>query len=681
MNDVAPHAPQNASRTAGLTRRGFLALTAASLAGLALPKRVWADTESAKDGAIVLLHTNDVHCAVGARGADMPPIGYAAVADYLKAQREVYGEGNVTLLDAGDHAQGSSMGTLTNGEYLISIMNETGYQLACPGNHEFDYGMTQFLTNASLASSSFTYLCCNLYDKRTNTRVLDPYTIREYDCAGTTVRVGFVGATTPATLTSCAPKNFWDNTEDRNTIYYFCEDETGAALVDELQASVDAVREAGADYVVLLAHLGQTNVNNRWRSDVLASKLSGIDVIIDGHSHEEYVQTVTDATGRSVIITQTGTQLASLGQVVINPFAGTISASTSEFEATLLVPKAASAGYFQQVDFSRDEEVQTFIDGKQNDLASITSRVIGTSEVLLRTITADGTAWAVRTQETNSGDFVADAYFYTATNSGVNADFAMTNGGGVRSNIAKGDVTYGTLLDMNPYNNQLCYAKLTGQTILDAFEFAVWRLPAQSGGFLQVSEGVSFTIRTDIESPVVATSGSFVGVDDSKERRVRNVKLHGEAIDPAKEYTVVCHTFYLEQGGGGFTMLANSNPELLCIDYEALIEYVQVNLGGVIGSAYADENGQGRIVLQQGPDPEPTPDPGSDSDPDPADPDGGGDGGSAESGAAASAAAGTAATGAKTTPQTGDAEVAIPALGVAAAAATLAAATAVGIRE
>ena len=84
-----------------------------------------------------------------------------------------------------------------------------------------------------------------------------------------------------------------------------------------MQGAVDEARAAGAEFVVLLAHLGQTGQPSQWRSDTLVSRCEGINVVIDGHSHEEYVQIVQDRNGDDVVIAQTGTQFSSVGQIVI----------------------------------------------------------------------------------------------------------------------------------------------------------------------------------------------------------------------------------------------------------------------------------------------------------------------------------------------------------------------------
>ena len=223
----------------------------------------------------------------------------------------------------------------------------------------------------------------------------------------------------------------------------------------------------------------------------------------------------------------------------------------------------------------------------------------------------DNYTWAVRAHETNLGDFVCDAYLYYATNAGVMADIAFVNGGGVRANLNRGNVTKGDLINVNPFNNQLCYTSVSGQDLLDALELSAGSLPESNGDFLQVSEGLEFVIRTDIDSPVLRSGSMFVGIDDAKERRVRRAKLHGKAIDPQAAYTLVCHSYYLVEGGGSYSMLCKNPVTLLGLDNDALMEYVQLNLRGVIGQQYANATGQGRIATQVGPDPDP------DTDPDP----------------------------------------------------------------
>lgn len=589
---TAPHARL-------ITRRSFCTLSAVALASLALPARRAFGDEAAtaatatQPGAIVIVHTNDVHCAVDDN------LGYAKLVNYAKTMRSTYGANNVTLVDAGDAVQGKAMGTLTNGEYLIDIMNECGYDFAIPGNHEFDYGMTQF--NTLVARANAKYLSCNFTDLRTGNLMFDAYAMREYDTAVGKKKVAYLGICTPESLTKSSPAHFQ---EDGIYRYGFCEDDSGTKLYDAVQSAVDQARTDGADYVVALVHLGQDGVTPRWTSTSVAANTSGIDVVIDGHSHELYAQTPLNKNGEPVLVTQTGTQLVGIGQVVIDPANGTIAAYASNDTETVTASTTKGTASIVKAWDGIDADTAAFIAGLQADLAKITERVIGRSDVRLVALEDDDYTWAVRAHETNLGDFVADAYLALAWHGGVMADIGFVNGGGIRANIEPGDVTYGDLINVQPYNNQLCYVDTLGQNILDALEAGVANLPNPSGGLQHVS-GLAYTVRTDIPSSVQMPGGKFGGV--TGEYRVRDVLVNGEPLDVNRRYKLVSHTFLLVEGGDGLTMFMNDEAVLLDLDNKALIEYIQYDLKGTIGSEYADPDGQGRIVIKNGPDPEPEP--------------------------------------------------------------------------
>ena len=178
------------------------------------------------------------------------------------------------------------------------------------------------------------------------------------------------------------------------------------------------------------------------------------------------------------------------------------------------------------------------------------------------------------------------------------ADVAFANGGGIRSSIEAGEHTYGDVINAQPFNNQLCYVETLGQNILDALEMSVRNLPEASGGFQQVA-GLSFTARTDLPSPAQLENGVFAGIEG--ERRVRNAQVDGQPLDAARHYKVVSTQYMLVEGGDGMTMFQGDEAVLLDLDNAALIEHLRYDLGGVIGSEYADPNGQGRIRLLDGP--------------------------------------------------------------------------------
>ena len=198
----------------------------------------------------------------------------------------------------------------------------------------------------------------------------------------------------------------------------------------------------------------------------------------------------------------------------------------------------------------------------------------------------------IRRTETNLGDLCADAY---RDQSG--ADIAFVNGGGIRTNIKAGDITLGNILSVFPTGDSMCVIEVTGQQILDALEWGAHALPDENGGFLQVS-GLSYEIHTYIESPCVSNEfGQFHGIEGA--RRVQNVRVGGEPIDPDKTYTLASHDFLFLKKGDGYTMFDGAPLLQDCVklDNQLLIDYIVDTLGGVIGEEYADPYGQGRITF------------------------------------------------------------------------------------
>lgn len=536
-----------------------------TLAACANTPRAWAD--DAAKSPIVIIHTNDVHCEVEGSST---AIGYAGIAQAVIDAKSTYGENNVTLVDAGDAIQGNALGALSKGEYPIDIMNQVGYDIAAPGNHEFTLGLTDLMT--LLQKANATYVCCNFDDLATHSTVFSPYKIIDY---GST-KIAYVGITTPESLTTASPTIFQD--DNGNFIYGFCQDDTGQKLYDRVQSSVDNAREAGADYVVAVAHLGQSGITSQWTSSAVAANTSGIDVIIDGHSHEEYEQDVPNKTGKTVKIAQTGTKLATYGQIVINPEQNTITAN-------LVNPPVTQNG-----------TTAAYVEETERKLSDLLKREVATTSVLLKATNRDESgqviAAATRLQETNLGDLVADTY-----RTSLDADIGLANGGGIRSDISAGTITYGDVTQVAPFGNRLCKITTSGQSILDALEMGARKYPAPNGGFLQVS-GLSYQIRTDIPSSVVTNDeGQFVEV--SGLRRVQNVRVGGVRIDPSAQYTVSATSYFVRNGGDGFSMFKDATVLVADggFDRDAIADYLSTTLGGIVGSPYSNENGEGRIVF------------------------------------------------------------------------------------
>ena len=504
------------------------------------------------DNDIVILYTNDVHCGVD---DNLGYAGLAAVKNALEAQGK-----HVVLVDNGDAVQGDTIGTLSNGEYIIDIMNEAGYDVATPGNHEFDYGMDQFL--ALTEKANFPYVSANFVDADGNT-VLDPYVIK--DVAG--VKIAFVGISTPKTITTSTPKYFQD--DNGNYIYGFMQDETGEKLYAAVQSAVDAARAEGAQIVIAMAHLGIEEDCSPWTSSEVIVNTSGIDAVLDGHSHSMLAcEKVKNKDGQEVILSSTETKLAYIGCLTIK--------DDGSMTSTLI----------------SDNGMQDFVAGIQEEFEELVNTVVASTAVDLVIKDPASGERIVRVTETNLGDLCADAYRAMS-----GADVAIVNGGGVRADIPAGDITYGQIIAVHPFGNEMCVVECTGQEILDALELGCSKLPAESGGFLHVS-GMTYTVDLNVESSVkLDENGMFVSVEG--DRRVTEVTIGGEPLDPEKTYTLASHNYKLKDCGDGYSMFADNVflQDSVMIDNQVLINYIVNVLGGTVGEEYADPYGQGRITI------------------------------------------------------------------------------------
>lgn len=508
----------------------------------------------AKSDDIVVLYTNDVHCGIDDQ------IGYAGLAAY-KADK-LKQTNHVALVDAGDAIQGDLAGALSKGDYIVDIMNEVGYDIAVPGNHEFDFGMDTFLELTKKAKAK--YISANFMDTKTDKTVFDPYVIKEYGDK----KVAFVGISTPESITKSTPAYFQD--EKGNYIYDFCNDMTGKKVYDAVQTAIDAAKKDGANYIIAVGHMGIDEQSSPWTSKEVIANTSGLDAFIDGHSHSTVAsETIKDKAGKDVVLSQTGTKLAAIGELIIT--------ADGKISTSLITDYTA-----------KDEKTAALIASINDKIAAVSSKKVGTSEVLLTTLDADGKR-AIRNQETNLGDFCADAYRIIG-----NADIGIMQGGGIRADIKAGDITYGDIITMYPWGSMFGVIEATGQQILDALEMGARTTPGEVGGFLQVS-GITYEIDTTVPSTVVTDENSmFVKVSGA--RRVVNVMVNGTPIDPKKTYTVASTTYILTQEGDGMSMFKGCKEvtKESLVDTEVVLKYIE-KLNGTIGSEY--EKAQGRIKV------------------------------------------------------------------------------------
>ena len=516
------------SRRSFLKAAGVTAAAASMAIGAPAASACWYGDKS----DVTILYTNDVHTYIDKQS---PKLTYAAIAD-LKQSYQNAGK-DVLLVDAGDHVQGTAYGSMDEGASIIKLMNAAGYDVATPGNHEFDYGMDR--AKAIMKEADFPYLSCNWIDLRTTLRVLP--SVKVFVRGGR--RIAFVGVTTPETFTKSTPAYFMDKAQ-RKYIYDIQGGEDGKKLYDAVQKAIDKAKLL-ADVVIGLGHLGVDPSSSPWTSEEVIAHTSGFDAFIDGHSHTVMEnKQVQDASGKAVTLTQTGSYFANVGEMTIAAD-GTIT--------TKLIPThegmdagiaAMQTGWVNTVDDMLGEKI-----------------AVGDSDFYVSD-PATGKR-RIRSAETNLGDFVADGiYTYFNEVEKLHCDVAIMNGGGIRADVPAGDWTFKTCKQVSPFGNVACLMSVTGKQIQDALEFAA-RFAGEdgkeNGGFLQVA-GATYEIHTDIPNTVQTDEknvwiGSATGTP-----RVQNVKIYDKAsgsylpLDPGATYALAGMNYTLRNLGDGFAM-------------------------------------------------------------------------------------------------------------------------------
>ena len=540
------------SRRSFLKAAGVTAAAASMAIGAPAASACWLGDKS----DVTILYTNDVHTYIDKQS---PKLTYAAIAD-LKQSYQNAGK-DVLLVDAGDHVQGTAYGSMDEGASIIKLMNAAGYDVATPGNHEFDYGMDR--AKAIMKEADFPYLSCNWVDLRTTLRVLP--SVKVFVRGGR--RIAFVGVTTPETFTKSTPAYFMDKAQ-RKYIYDIQGGEDGKKLYDAVQKAIDKAKLL-ADVVIGLGHLGVDPSSSPWTSEEVIAHTSGFDAFIDGHSHTVMEnKQVQDASGKAVTLTQTGSYFANVGEMTIAAD-GTIT--------TKLIPThegmdagiaAMQTGWVNTVDDMLGEKI-----------------AVGDSDFYVSD-PATGKR-RIRSAETNLGDFVADGiYTYFNEVEKLHCDLAIMNGGGIRADVPAGDWTFKTCKQVSPFGNVACLMSVTGKQIQDALEFAA-RFAGEggkeNGGFLQVA-GATYEIHTDIPNTVQTDEknvwiGSATGTP-----RVQNVKIYDKAsgsylpLDPGATYALAGMNYTLRNLGDGFAMFDGAEliKDYVSEDYLVMSTYAMI---------------------------------------------------------------------------------------------------------
>lgn len=531
-----------------MNKKSILSLLLALLMVFGLMGASVAEEAIDLSGALVILHTNDIH---GRAVADDGVLGYGMVAQ-LKEDLQKVGA-SVLLLDDGDASQGMPVVNLSYGKAAIDFMNAAGYDAMTLGNHEFDWGLDNLLQ--ILEDAQFPVLAANIVNKISGELVFLDNIVFDMPNG---MKVGVFGLDTPETLTKTHPDKV------RDIDFYM-----GQALYDCAQAQVDALNEQGCDIIICLGHLGVDPESEPNRSTDVIANVEGIDLFIDGHSH-----TAMDG-GEMVgdtLLTSTGSYFQYIGVVVFDG-------------------ETPSASLYN----GSNADVTAIVNAVNTEVQEQLSTVFATTEVDLNGERDPG----VRTEETNLGDFSADAILWAAQQAmGDSVVASITNGGGIRASIAAGDITMNDMKTVFPFGNEVTVLTVTGAELLEALEAATCSTPTAIGAFPQVA-GIVFTVDTTVEyEEGDLYPDSTYHAPANPGSRVTIETVGGEAFDPEALYEIATNDF-TAAGGDTYYAFAYANATTgyktgVALE-DALVNYVAEVLDGVVGEAYAEP--QGRITI------------------------------------------------------------------------------------
>lgn len=510
---------------------------------------------------LVILYENDVHCAID---------GYQKMAGLRDDIRDT---AYCLMVSCGDFLQGGTPGAISNGRYVVDIMKTMHYDAITLGNHEFDYGTPHMKELLSLMQTPVT--CVNLRTTDTGQRLFAPYIINKVGSH----KVAFVGALTPTALQTEAI-GFYDK-DGRQTL------ELAPAEVYQLveDAALEA-RRKGADIVVVLSHLSEDDNQYGVTSHGLISNTTAIDAVFDGHSHSVVPQLViNNRVGKPVVISQTGAQFANIGKCFIS-----LKEKTSKNKKTPKVRKISTELIPTKTVEMKNAEVKHATDSVTALFQETINRIVCHSDVPITINGSDGKR-AVRSYETNAGDLVCDAFRYV-----TGAQISMNNSGGIRTSLPSGNLTYGDIISLLPFQNVVSVVEVSGQKVIDLLNACTQFLPQEHGDFPQVS-GIRFTINMSAE-PTLDSNGK------ESIKRVSSVEVWDEAtgtytpINPMATYTLAT-TDYCIAGGGLQAVLQDVKPTRTNIIHyaQSLIKYVTEALHGYIGEEYAKP--KGRIIIRK----------------------------------------------------------------------------------
>lgn len=512
---------------------------------------------SLNDDNIIILFTNDTH------GAIDDNIGFASVAGYKKQMEKE--SKYVVLVDGGDETQGSYLTTLSKGGAGISVLNLIGYDYAVFGNHEYAYGNERLKEFVDMAN--YQFLNCNVSYSGSGSNPFENTLAYKIEKFGK-FKVGFIGVTTPDTLAAQSPAAF---KEGDKKVFDFCEGNNGETLINRVQETVDEVKKQGADYVVLISHLGNENTENIYTSKLVVENTKNIDAVIDAHSHYTVIEQFNNLDGEAITVAQTGTKLEHIGKLTI--------AKDGSINFELI----------SNVNCVDNDTLDKILEVKK-EYDVLIEDIIGNATKTISTKSEDGIR-IVRSRETAIGNLCSDAI-----RDCYHSDISYINGGGIRADIKEGSVTYADVINVHSFGNMVVETTITGQELVDMIEY--WTKDVQkeykdknnnaygeNGSYCCMS-GVKFCIDLNKKSDInIDEETNLVSIGNS--RRVSDVLVlqDGEyvPVDLTKTYTFAASAYTICEGGSGMAKFLKDHPVIAdynITDYEVLGNYIKNTLKG-----------------------------------------------------------------------------------------------------
>ena len=524
---------------------------------------------------VILLYTSDVHGGVLSTDDQLGYGGISAAKYNLQSLGAT-----VILMDNGDAIQGDPVVNLGYGANAVDLMNQAGYDIAAPGNHEFDWGVANL--QEILQKAEYSFVCANVVYEESGESVFDPSVIVELDNG---ILIGVFGILTPETATKTHPDKI-------KGLKFLAGEEMFACA----QAQVDSLKEQGCQLIVCLGHLGTDDESTGNRSIDLLDNVTGIDLFVDGHSHD--VMDGADVS-QGTIRVAVGTKSQCIG------YTAYLTGTAEDGTATLTL---ADCGTYWAYDIigsaiatgcvpTMDADVQEYVNQVYAEVQETLGAPFATTEVTLNGNRDPGN----RTEETNLGDFACDAILWAAREAtGQNVVAAISNGGGIRATIPAGEISMLDLKTVFPFGNSVAVLTVTGAELLEALEAGTFTTPTALGAFPQVS-GIEYTIDTTVEWVAGEQyPGSTYYAPANPGSRVTITSVGGEAFDPDAEYIIATNDFTAAGGDTYYAFkrgFAESGINTQLVLEDALVNYVSEVLGGVIGQEYAEP--QGRITIIQ----------------------------------------------------------------------------------